>query len=178
MLGADDPSDAAWNDVMGRLLLATILLLSISGCAGFGGHRESVRVTVSAIEVLESTVFEQLYRVTLRVQNRNDHPITIRGGSFDLAVNGRDFGSGVSDTVLTIPAYSDAQLEVRMVSTLFGMVRLFQGLSSGKNTELTYEISGRFGADGFLGGIAFREAGEIALPQSRPEDRVPAVPSR
>lgn len=176
MLRADNPVDAAWNDVIRRLLLA-ILLLSIAGCAGFGGYRESVRVTVSAIEVLESTVFEQLYRVTLRVQNRNEQPITIRGGSFDLKVNGREFGSGVSDSVLTIPAYSDARLEVRMVSTLFGMVRLFQGLSSAERTELTYEISGRFRVDGFLGGITFREAGEIAMPVRRPEETL-TVPSR
>lgn len=147
-----------------KRLLSAILLLSIAGCAGLGGYRESVRVTVSAIELLESTMFEQLYRVTLRVQNRNEQPITIRGGSFDLTVNGRDFGSGVSDSVLTVPAYTDAQLEVRMVSTLFGMVRLFHGLASAEDTSLTYEISGRFTADGFLGGVTFREAGEFTVP--------------
>jgi LEA14-like dessication related protein len=176
MLRADDPSEAAWNDVIRRMLLA-LLLLGIAGCAGFGGYRESVRVTVSAIEVLESTVFEQLYRVTLRVQNRNEEAITIRGGSFDLKVNGRDFGSGVSDSVLTVPAYSDAQLEVRMVSTLFGMVRLFQGLSSGERAELSYEISGRFGVDGFLGGISFREAGEISMPIGKQQEAL-TTPSR
>ena len=74
-----------------RRLLLMILLLGISGCAGMGGYRESVRVTVSAVEVLESTVFEQLYRITLRVQNRGEQAITIQGGSFDMAINGRDF---------------------------------------------------------------------------------------
>lgn len=164
---------SAWSDGMRRLLLM-ILLLGISGCAGIGGYRESVRVTVSAVEVLESTVFEQLYRITLRVQNRGEQAVTIRGGSFDMAINGRDFGSGVSDSVVTVPAYADAVLDVRMVSTLFGMFRLFQGLSAEDSEVLTYEIRGRFSADGFLGGIAFHEEGEIALPTRRADGTLPA----
>lgn len=158
-----------------RRFVLGILLLTVAGCAGLGGYREAVRVTVSSVEVLEATVFEQLYRVTLRVQNRSEQPITVRGGSFDLAINGRGFGSGVTDTTLTVPAFADAQLEVRMVSTLFGMVRLFQGLSSPESTLLTYEISGRFSADGVLGGIAFREEGELALPERATEAGPPGL---
>ena len=101
-------------------------------------------------------------------------PLTIRGGSFDLALNGRDFGSGVSDSVLTVPGYADAQLEVRMVSTLFGVVRLLQGLSSGEQSALTYEISGRFAADGAFGGVTFREAGEVSMPGPRRDARQPS----
>lgn len=148
-----------------RWWLGTLLLLSLAGCAGFGGHRDAVRVTVSAVEVLESTVFEQLYRVTLRIQNRSESPINIRGGRFDLVVNGRDFGAGVTDSRLTVPAYTDATLDVRMVSTLFGMVRLFQGLSEPGRSTLRYEISGRFSTDNAIGGLGFREQGEIALPE-------------
>lgn len=159
-----------------RRFILGILLLTATGCAGFGGYKDSVRVTVSAVEVLEATVFEQLYQVTLRVQNRSEQPITVRGGSFDLAINGRDFGSGVSDSTLTIPAFADAQLQVRMVSTLFGMVRLFQGLSSPDNTALTYEISGRFSTDAVLGGITFREEGEIALPERGTAGEQPGLP--
>ncbi len=124
-----------------------------------------MRVTVSAVEVLETTVFEQLYRVTLRIQNRSESPINIRGGRFDLIINGRDFGAGVTDSRLTVPAYADATLDVRMVSTLFGMVRLFQGLSEPGSSTLRYEISGRFSTDNVIGGLAFREEGEIALPE-------------
>ena len=148
-----------------RGLVGLTLMLALVGCAGFGGHRDAVRVTVSAVEVLESTVFEQLYRVTLRVQNRGESPIRIRGGHFDLAINGRDFGSGVTDSTLTVPPYADATLDVRMVSTLFGMVRLFQGLAEPDSATLRYEITGRFSTDSAIGGLGFREEGELALPQ-------------
>ena len=97
---------------MRRSLFLLIMLVVVSGCAGLTKYREPVRVTVSNVRIVEATMLEQLYVVTLRVQNHNATPISIRGGSFDLELNGRDFGSGVTDQSLVVPAYSDATLEV------------------------------------------------------------------
>lgn len=148
-----------------RLGVLLMLAMIIAGCAGLAGYRDNVRVTVSNVQVLDATILEQLYEVTLRIQNRTDQPIAIRGGSFDLAINGRAFGSGVTDQQVTVPAFSDAQIDVRMVSTVFGMLRLFQGLQLDQRDALDYEISGRFSLEDRFGGVSFHEAGEIALPR-------------
>jgi len=141
-----------------------VLLVFLSGCATLGSYREGVRVSVYNIEFLESTMMEQLYAITLRIQNRNDQALTLKGGSFDLEINGKAFGSGVTDTQTTIPPYADAKIEVRMVSTLFGILRLFQSFQDRADETLDYEISGRLSIDGALGGISFEESGEISLP--------------
>lgn len=141
-----------------------VSLLLLSACAGVESYRDPIRVTVSEIRVLESTLLEQLYLVTLRIQNHNEEPIAISGGSFDLEINGKDFGSGVTDQAVTVPAYADAKIEVRMVSTVFGMLRLIQSMRERTDRSLQYEISGRLSAAGSLGGLPFREAGEISLP--------------
>ena len=154
-----------------RAAALTVLLLLLSGCAGLGAYRDPVRVTVSDIRVLDSTLLEQLYEVTLRIQNHNAEAIAIRGGSFDLAINGKDFGSGVTDNVVTVPAYSDAQIEVRMVSTMFGMLRVIQSMQGRDDAALDYEISGRFSVEGRFGGLRFHEAGEIALPRGPAQER-------
>ena len=107
-----------------------LVLCAASACVGPGYSHDPVRVTVSDIRVLEATLLEQRYQVTLRVQNRDERALEIRGGSFDLVINGVDFGSGVTDQGLDIPAYSDAKLDVRMISTAFGMLRLIQGLQA------------------------------------------------
>ncbi len=145
------------------------VVLALSGCAGLGDYREGVRVTVSDMEILETTMMEQLYRVTLRIQNRNDRPLSVRGGSFDLEINGRDFGSGVTDTQVTIPPYADAKIEVRMVSTLFGMLRILRSLQAREAEVLDYSISGRLSIDEAFGGLSFREAGELSLPRAAAE---------
>jgi len=147
-----------------RRVVVALLMLSLTACAGVGSYSDPIRVTVSDIQVLESTLLEQLYLVTLRIQNHNQEPISIRGGSFDLEINGRDFGSGVTDQAVTVPAFSDAKVDVRMVSTVFGVLRLIQGMQERTDQTLQYEISGRLSADGALGGLPFREAGDISLP--------------
>lgn len=141
-----------------------LMALYLGGCASLGAHRDSVRVTVSNIEVVEATLMEQLYRVTLRVQNRTDRPLSVSGGSFDLELNGRDFASGVSDQSVDIAAFSDAQIDVRMVSTVFGIVRLVQGFQDRQGEPLSYNISGTLATEGLFG-IGFQESGEIALPR-------------
>jgi LEA14-like dessication related protein len=146
-----------------RHAVLTLFLLFLTACAGVGSYRDPIRVTVSGIQVLESTLLEQLYLVTLRIQNHNEEPISIRGGSFDLEINGKDFGSGVTDQAVTVPGYSDAKVEVRMVSTVFGMLRLIQSMREPTDRSMQYEISGRLSAEGVLGGLPFRERGEISL---------------
>ena len=153
-----------------RLGVSLALALLLVGCASLNPYRDSIRVTVSDIRVLDSsTLLEQLYEVTLRIQNRGERPIALRGGSFDLAINGRDFGSGVTDQQVSVPAFADAQVKVRMVSTVFGMLRLIQGLQVDGRESLEYEISGRFSLDDAFGGLSFHESGEIALPRGRAE---------
>jgi LEA14-like dessication related protein len=151
------------------LLLATLL----SACAGIGKYRDPVRVSVSDIQVIEATLLEQLYAVTLRVQNPNPDALALRGGSFDLEINGKDFGHGVSDAKVTVPAFGDAKVEVRMVSTLFGMLRLVQSFQERERESLSYEISGRLHLQGGIGGMHFEESGELTLP--RAPDTAPGV---
>lgn len=151
-----------------RTIGVAVLFLMIAGCAGLSRSHDAVRVTLSDIRVLESTLLEQLYEVTLRIQNRRDQEISVRGGSFDLEIDGKDFGSGVTDAQITVPPYSDAKIEVRMVSTLFGMLRLIRSLqdrSGEAEGALEYTISGRFSVEDRLGGIGFHETGEISLPK-------------
>jgi LEA14-like dessication related protein len=155
-----------------RHAVLTLLLVFLTACAGVDSYRDPIRVTVSGIQVLESTLLEQLYLVTLRIQNRNEEPISIRGGSFDLEINGKDFGSGVTDQAVTVPGYSDAKVEVRMVSTVFGMLRLIQSMRERADQSMQYGISGRLSAEGVLGGLPFREEGEISLPDRSSERRV------
>ncbi len=153
-----------------RSIGVALLLVMVAGCASLSRSHDAVRVTVSDIRVLESTLLEQLYEVTLRIQNRQDQEITIRGGSFDLEINGKDFGSGVTDNQVTVAAYSDAKIDVRMVSTLFGMLRLISSLQDRDGEALEYEISGRFSVEGRFGGIGFHEDGEVELPGKSEED--------
>lgn len=156
------------------LLMAVMgLFIGASGCSTLVGQPDAIRVTVSRIVVEQATLLEQAYNVTLRVQNRTEFPLGVRGGSFDLVINGRDFGSGVSNVRVDIPAFEDAQIELRMVSTLFGMLRLIQGLQDRTGGSLSYEISGRIAIEGSMTGLSFREQGEFGPEQPSTTEQMP-----
>lgn len=146
------------------LWLGPLVGLVLGGCATLGMSHGTPRVSVSDIRVLETTLLEQLYEVTLRIQNPDDRPLAIQGGSFDLEINGRDFGHGVSDSRVTVPAFGDAKIQVRMVSTLFGMLRLVQSFEERQGERLAYGISGRLQVDRFPGAVGFSEEGDLSLP--------------
>ena len=153
-----------------RSIGSVMLLVLFAGCASLSESHDAVRVTVSDIRVLESTLLEQLYEVTLRIQNRQDQEIVLRGGSFDLEINGKDFGSGVTDERVTVAPFSDAKVNVQMVSTLFGMLRVIRSLQDRSGESLEYAISGRFSVEGWFGGIRFHETGEVSVPSRRRTD--------
>jgi LEA14-like dessication related protein len=153
--------------------LVLLLVIWLGGCASLSSHPEPIRVTVSDLRVIEATMLEQLYGLTLRVQNPNDTPIEFEGMSFELAINGLEFGSGVSDSRVTVPAFGDAKVEVRLVSTLFRLFRHLRALQEESEGPLSYELSGRVSLADRFGRLRFREHGELDLRMAEPRDEKP-----
>jgi len=142
------------------LLLIIILL---AGCAGIEHYKEDVKVTLVNIEVLESTLLEQRYLITLRVQNRTPQPLSVAGMSFDIDLNDRAFGSGVSNQGVTVEPFNDSLFELKMSSSIFGIIRQIQSFQQDQQKSFRYRISGRISILGSLISIPFDESGELDL---------------
>lgn len=150
------------------LLLIIILL---AGCAGIERYKDDVKVTLVNIEVLESTLLEQRYLITLRVQNRTPQPLSVVGMSFDIDLNDKTFGSGVSNQGVTVEPFDDSLFELKMSSTIFGIIRQIQSFQRDQQKPFAYRISGRISALGSLISIPFDESGEIDLMPAADLDR-------
>jgi LEA14-like dessication related protein len=129
-----------------------------SACATLGLPRDALRVTLADVRLVETTLWEQVYRVDLRVQNRSDRTLVIRGGHVDLELNGRDFAAGVSDQPVTLEPFSEDRVGLRMTSTVFGFVRLFRDLDREAGPRLRYRLHGSFAVGG-IGRVGFEHAG-------------------
>jgi LEA14-like dessication related protein len=156
------------------MVAGVFLIVGLGGCASLSADRDRVRVTVSDLRLIEATMLEQVYGLTLRVQNPNDTPIQFAGMSFELAINDLEFGSGVSDSKVKVPAFGDAKVEVRMVSTLFRLLRHLRALQSESGEPLSYELSGRISLADRLGWLRFQELGELDLRSVEPRDERPS----
>jgi len=163
----------SWQLAVGKLIMNSnrykysilpLIIIFLTGCAGLDQKQSDVKVTLVNLQMLESTLLEQRFILSLRVQNRSPQSLSIHGMSFDIEVNGKDFASGTSDQKTTIEAFTDELIEVKMSSTLFGIIRQIQAMQQKQDQSLSYVISGRI-YNGDLFGITFREADEFDFSQ-------------
>jgi LEA14-like dessication related protein len=149
-----------------RLAVLAFVLLFLqffSGCASLQNREDIVRVTIADLKPLESTLMEQRYLLKIRVQNRSRDALKIDGMSFDLDLNGKRFASGVSNQKETIPGFGESILEVKLSSTVFGLIKQFGVLQDRRNPSFDYQISGTLSSPDRMLSLPFSEQGEIDL---------------
>ncbi len=154
----------------GRNLVAAILGAVLTGCATMVGLSEAPRVSLVSITPMGFQLFEQRFRVTLRVQNPNSQAITIRGLDYEIVINERPFAQGVSGKPLTVPAYGENFAEVEVVSTLQRILEQLEELSSRDKPFIDYAISGHVSVDGIPIPVPFEYRGTLALPALEKRD--------
>ena len=149
-----------------------LFLLVLSGCASIAPQPDQFKVNISSMRMLESTLMEQRFQVSLRVMNRGREAVSIDGMSFDIELNGKDFASGVSNEKVTIPAFSEGIVSVNVTSTIFGIIRQLHGMQQNKPKTFHYQISGSIYPSNSLLSIPFKEEGEIDLNAAAPPKKI------
>jgi LEA14-like dessication related protein len=149
--------------------LRTLLLILplLAACAALP-PTEPPRVSLSGLEPLDMTLFEQRFRLFLRVQNPNSRALPVRGLSFTVFVNERELASGVASDIAAIPAFGEAVIPVDVTSTLLHLLDQLRGLETHPGQGLRYRLQGRLYLRGLPQGLAFDEAGRIELPGTGP----------
>ncbi len=156
---------------MGHNLVTAFLGAILTGCATMVGLSEAPRVSLVSIAPVGFQLFEQRFRVTLRVQNPNSQAITIRGLDYEIVINEKSFAQGVSGKPLTIPAYSENSAEVEVVSTLQRVLEQLQELGSRDKPSIDYAIRGYVRVDGIPIPVPFEYQGTLTLPDFEKRDR-------
>ena len=148
-----------------RTLAIVLLGAFLTGCASMGGLSEPPRVSLVGIEPVDFQIFEQRFRITLRVQNPNDRDITIRGLDYEIVVNDRVFAQGVSGKPVTIPAWGENTAELEVVSTLQRFMEQIEQLGIRGEPTIDYSISGHASVDGIPFPVPFEYQDSLGLPE-------------
>ncbi len=122
------------------------IALMISGCAVFGKSLEAPRITLSNLTAQESTGFESVFQIQIRVMNPNDIDLNIQGVDCKLDINDKPFAYGLSQAKVTVPAYGSATMPMTLYSSIFDIARGILDVSITK--EMTYRLKGRVRLDG------------------------------
>jgi hypothetical protein len=153
--------------------VAALALAVVAGCATFGEDR--VEVGLASVALVDVSLLEQRFALTLRFQNRTDRDMPVDGLALTLDINGQTFAKGVSSEAFTIPRFGEARVDVEAVSGLSSVLRQIAELqrqlgadgAGGRNggARLSYRVYGRATVPGRPFGIAFDSVSELPLPR-------------
>lgn len=148
---------------MKYLAIATLAIL-LGACAAT--RFESPQLQVVGIELQKSELFDQRFKVRLRVQNPNDRALPVKGISASMDLDGEEFAHGVAAEAFTVPAFGEAEFDMLLSANMAGAIfRLISGMRDGSASDsLEYRVHGKLSlSSGFLRSIPFEEKGAIRL---------------
>lgn len=141
-----------------------LVLIWLAGCAVFPGSLERPKVSLAGLALIDANLFEQRFALKLRVQNPSDTDLPVQALTYDLELNDKAFGSGVSRSPVTVPSYGSAVIEVEMISNLSGLVKQLAEFSRSGVSTLRYRMKGNVVVGPSNTRLPFEQSGEIGIP--------------
>ncbi|GJQ60745.1 MAG: hypothetical protein D8M57_04985 [Candidatus Scalindua sp. AMX11] len=151
-----------------KVSFALLVVLMSVGCAATSGISETPYINLSNINLLTMGVFEQRYRIMMRIQNPNDVSIPIKGMSYHVFINGKEFAHGVNNKPVVIPEFGEKVIEIEATSDLTSILRQFQELMSGGIEKVSYRLEGKAKLSNRIRRLSYKYKGELNLqPDSK-----------
>ena len=144
-------------------LFLSAAALFTSACATFPSRPEPPRVTLAGLTVVSMDLFEQRYRMKLRVQNPNNYRLPLSGMEYTLELNDRRFATGVSSDDIDLPAFGEKLIVVDVSSNLLQLLDQVHALEGGGEPSLRYRLAGHVGVVGRNLKLPFEYTGEVSL---------------
>ncbi len=154
---------AVYVNIVKKIILCLFVVVVFTGCAGIGRYSETPYITLSNINLLNMGVFEQRYRIMMRVQNPNDVAIPIKGMSYQIVINEKDFARGVSNKSFIVPAFGEEVIELEATSDLNSIRSQFQNLMAGGIRKVSYRLIGKAKVENRIRRLPFEYIGGLDL---------------
>ena len=135
-------------------------VLALAGCAMFQ-HEDPPKVTLVGVEPAAGEGLEERMQLKLRVQNPNEKPIDYDGIYVEVDLQGKSFGSGVSNASGTVPGFGETVVTVPLTISVLGIVSDAISMMSGSGSlsKITYEMRGKLDSP-TSGAVRFESQGE------------------
>ncbi|MEJ6656518.1 MAG: LEA type 2 family protein [Pseudomonas sp.] len=145
------------------LMLIILLagLFGLNGCAVFDRSYTEPEVQLANVQMLKSNLWEQSFRLRLRVDNPNSRNLPIRGMHYQVYLNNMRLATGVTDKAFNVPAYGSEYFDVTVRSNIWrhlgDLVKLVE-----HQQPVNYRIDGHIRTGLFLSPkLTLREEGTI-----------------
>jgi LEA14-like dessication related protein len=147
-----------------KRMLPLALALTLAACSSLVPKLETPRLSVVNVEMQQAGIWEQRFKVRMRVQNPNDRQLPVKGLSYTLEVAGEDFARGVSDAAFTVPALGEAEFTMNVTANAAAALVRYLNKHDSASDAVDYRIVGKVAlAEGLLRSIPFEERGTLRL---------------
>lgn len=143
--------------------LIVLVIGLLSGCSTLPRDFVTPKISIAGITPKDVAVFEQSFDVQLRIQNPNNFDLGLNGIRFDIDLNNKEFGNGMSGAKVTVPRLGSEMVTGEVITGLGSFLRQMQGMSASA-VKLQYHLKGTAFAESpseFT--IPFEESGEVDL---------------
>ncbi|HJV07083.1 MAG TPA: LEA type 2 family protein [Chromobacteriaceae bacterium] len=145
-----------------KTVMAWLLAVLLTSCASFSLQKPQIHI--ADIQPVKTTLLEQSFDLTLRVQNPNNRELTAKGISFDLNVAGEKLATGVSNQAVAIPALGEGKIKLRLYTSLGSWLKQAGKFMEKPDGKLDYEIKGYLDGLNGWGRIPFTSRGSWNNP--------------
>lgn len=146
----------------GLTALVLLCALGLSACASLVDRivPDPPDVTLVGVDLVEASLLQQTFNLTLNLQNPNDRTLAIQDTQFSAIINGEEFASGISKTPIDLPPYGEADVSVRVNSGLLKVLENLGKLTGGQG--LNYRLEGSVKIAGIPVRIPFSQDGTLS----------------
>jgi LEA14-like dessication related protein len=145
-----------------RNTLIAAALVALAACAF--ARFEAPHLSVIKVDMVESDLLSQRFKVRLRVQNPNDRELPVRGVTVKLELAGEQFGDGVSGERFVVPAYGEAEFDMLLTTNLASAVMRYIGKKDKGEESVEYRLSGNVDLDkAMMHSIPFSDSGKLPI---------------
>ena len=138
-----------------------MIMLGLNGCASLVSKPEPPIVKLVGITLTQADLLEQTFILKLQLSNPNDYALPIRGLRYQLDINGQEFAHGGNLDEVTLPAKSDAIVEVDAKTNLQAWIKQLRNI--GDKDKVAYRIHGKIAAPGANLQLPYDHRGETSL---------------
>ncbi len=149
--------------LMFKNLLVAVFALLLVACAGLSKELDPPRISIENFRSIPSEGSGPRFEVDLRIQNPNAAALDIAGISYDIALQGIELISGVSNQVPMIEGYAEEVVTLESGLNMIQLIRFFAELGGGQQSldSLEYRVSAKIDFKGFMPTQRIEESGVI-----------------
>ncbi len=143
--------------------LLVMVMLVLQGCTNVTPRFEAPTVKISSLKLLDSTGFNQRFRIGLLLTNPNAVSLPVAGMSYTLSLNGYDLISGVSSSIPNLIAYSETPITIDASADLVAALGLLNAVAREPLKKLQYRLIAKIEFKGWFPSVNLEKDGLIKL---------------